>query len=289
MSKKTIAILKSYFSTGNRPTELQFSDLIDSFIHKDNAGITITSKSYNDTTGVLSFAFSDGSNLTATIPKSAEISFINGLQEALNLKVSKETGKGLSTNDYSNDEKSKVTAGATHIADDTKHVSELKAFIWANKLKEYISGEEIIQTIENTYRIADNSIFRLNISSGAFPYVCPAEIVLTDWIAVLDLSEKLNKSGYGGTANDLYNSIQLLSGFIAPLITLNGNPFILKKHPTNNLAESSGILQNNDFILNGFWGDTEFWGLAQCLDATDAENVLKWTIFNSTEDLIIIT
>lgn len=35
MAKKSIEILKSYFETGDYPTESQFADLIDSFIHKD--------------------------------------------------------------------------------------------------------------------------------------------------------------------------------------------------------------------------------------------------------------
>ncbi|MGE8552405.1 MAG: hypothetical protein ACN6OB_00525 [Chryseobacterium jejuense] len=35
MAKKTIAALKEYFKVGKRPTESQFSDLIDSYIHMD--------------------------------------------------------------------------------------------------------------------------------------------------------------------------------------------------------------------------------------------------------------
>ncbi|WP_419867919.1 hypothetical protein [Chryseobacterium sp. CT-SW4] len=35
MSKKNITELKEYFKEGKRPTENQFEDLIDSFIHKD--------------------------------------------------------------------------------------------------------------------------------------------------------------------------------------------------------------------------------------------------------------
>lgn len=35
MAKKSIEILKTFFETGDYPTESQFADLIDSFIHKD--------------------------------------------------------------------------------------------------------------------------------------------------------------------------------------------------------------------------------------------------------------
>ncbi|WP_312993032.1 hypothetical protein [Chryseobacterium flavum] len=42
MAKKTIAALKEYFKVGKRPTESQFSDLIDSYVHLD------TSSEYSD-------------------------------------------------------------------------------------------------------------------------------------------------------------------------------------------------------------------------------------------------
>jgi hypothetical protein len=40
MPKQTTDILKSWFQTGDKPTQSQFADLIDSFVHKD-AGISI--------------------------------------------------------------------------------------------------------------------------------------------------------------------------------------------------------------------------------------------------------
>ncbi len=37
MAKKTIAALKEYFKAGKRPTESQFGDLIDSYVHVDES------------------------------------------------------------------------------------------------------------------------------------------------------------------------------------------------------------------------------------------------------------
>ncbi len=67
MALRTISILKSYFNTGDKPTESQFGDLIDSFFHK-----------------------------SASIPQSN----ITDLVAHLDGKVDKETGKGLSSNDF---------------------------------------------------------------------------------------------------------------------------------------------------------------------------------------------
>lgn len=66
MAIRTISVLKSYFNTGDKPTESQFADLIDSFFHK-----------------------------SLSIP----ISSIENLTEFLDNKVDKIDGKGLSTHD----------------------------------------------------------------------------------------------------------------------------------------------------------------------------------------------
>ena len=36
--KQTKEILKTYFETGDKPTQTQFEDLIDSFVHEDDSG-----------------------------------------------------------------------------------------------------------------------------------------------------------------------------------------------------------------------------------------------------------
>jgi len=109
MPVKSIAVLKTFFETGDRPTESQFADLIDSFIHKTTGSVVI-GRSVNETTGDVVIQFSDGGNISFNVNplESAEISFINGLQEALNNKVDKENGKALSSNDFTNELRTKL-------------------------------------------------------------------------------------------------------------------------------------------------------------------------------------
>lgn len=109
MPVKSIAVLKTFFETGDRPTESQFGDLIDSFIHKTTGSVVI-GKSVDAATGDVLIQFSDGDSIGFNVNplESAEISFINGLQAALDAKVDKENGKGLSTNDFTNELRTKL-------------------------------------------------------------------------------------------------------------------------------------------------------------------------------------
>lgn len=109
MPIKTVAILKTFFETGDRPTESQFGDLIDSFVHK-TTGAVVIDKSYNEDTGVFSISFSDGITISFGVngSESEPISFIDGLEDALDGKVDKVAGRGLSTNDFTNALKTKL-------------------------------------------------------------------------------------------------------------------------------------------------------------------------------------
>lgn len=109
MPIKSISVLKAYFETGDTPTESQFVDLIDSFLHK-STGVAVTNKTYNSTTGDVSIAFSDNTSIDFNIKgnESEDIAFINGLQAALDSKVDKVNGKELSSNDFTNELKTKL-------------------------------------------------------------------------------------------------------------------------------------------------------------------------------------
>jgi hypothetical protein len=133
MAKKPINTLKEFFETGDRPTQGQFEDLIDSFIHKDS-GAVVSSSNYNDDTGLLKIELSDGSAITFTVPKGFTITQIEGLADALDLKVDKQTGKGLSTNDYSALEKAKVQTATEHVSDADPHVSAYDRENWDGKV-----------------------------------------------------------------------------------------------------------------------------------------------------------
>ncbi|MFT5890176.1 MAG: hypothetical protein ACI9Y7_000265, partial [Dokdonia sp.] len=55
--KTSISTLKSYFESGDRPSQTDFENLIDSFLHKD-AGVAIKSINLNGD-GNFVFTFSD--------------------------------------------------------------------------------------------------------------------------------------------------------------------------------------------------------------------------------------
>ena len=89
MSEK-IKNLKSYFNNGDAPTEAQFHELIDSFILKSSDKLITTVK--EETNGDIVFTFSDTTTLTIKkykLPASMSVSFISGLQAALDAKATK--------------------------------------------------------------------------------------------------------------------------------------------------------------------------------------------------------
>ena len=118
--KKSLEVIKSWFETGDIPTQQQFYDTWDSFYHKDSGQI-ITQKTTNSE-GDIRFVFADGEEVLIEkyIPSSSQpITYIEGLQEAIALidtkikdledtKVDKVAGKGLSTNDFTEELKTKL-------------------------------------------------------------------------------------------------------------------------------------------------------------------------------------
>ena len=61
MSKKTITELKEYFKANKRPTESQFGDLMDSYIHLDNPEFLKTDDWGSTREGILKFFTSEHS------------------------------------------------------------------------------------------------------------------------------------------------------------------------------------------------------------------------------------
>lgn len=72
MAVQTKTVLKSYFNTGDKPTESQFADLIDSFftpvVAAQAASFTIS-----DSSGVSLCDASADSGFTATLPTAASV------------------------------------------------------------------------------------------------------------------------------------------------------------------------------------------------------------------------
>ncbi|RQO66845.1 hypothetical protein DBR40_21570 [Pedobacter sp. KBW01] len=96
MAKQTLNAIKNWFKTGLKPTQQQFWDTWDSFWHKDQV---IPSSSIE--------------NLDARFDEKADVEFLaahltDSNAHGLENKVDKETGKGLSSNDFTDEEKTKL-------------------------------------------------------------------------------------------------------------------------------------------------------------------------------------
>ncbi|MGY0426002.1 MAG: hypothetical protein ACWIPI_04115, partial [Polaribacter sp.] len=133
--KKPLHIIKTWFETGDVPTQEQFYDAWDSFHHKDN-GQVITDKTVN-TDGDVTFTFSDGQTLTIEkfIPDTSKpMEYIDGLVAQLNTigsnittlqnnKLDKINGKGLSEANYTQTEKDKLAGLENYNAPNSQSIS----------------------------------------------------------------------------------------------------------------------------------------------------------------------
>jgi len=91
MAIRTIQALKSYFQTGDKPTQTEFIDVFDSLVHK-NDGEIIDSVTTDDE-GNITFLFVGGQSVIIPkyhLPNEMPVSFITDLQDLLDNKT--ETG-----------------------------------------------------------------------------------------------------------------------------------------------------------------------------------------------------
>ena len=145
--KKSLEVIKSWFESGDIPTQQQFYDTWDSFYHKDGGHIII-----NKTTnakGDIRFTFSDGEEIVVEkfIPeKTKPIDYIQGLGELLsvidqkineldNVKVDKVSGKELSSNDFTNELKEKLESLQKI---NTYNLSHVPAYLNFSYFNEYL-------------------------------------------------------------------------------------------------------------------------------------------------------
>ena len=304
MSVKTIAVLKTYFETGDRPTEGQFADLIDSFIHKQS-GAVIVSKSYDENTGEFSLGFSDNTVISFTIPLSAGIDFINGLQDALDNKVDKIAGKGLSSNDYTNTDKAQVATNKTHVENDVLHVSASDRTNWDNKVdqeagkglssndytnidksqvatnKTHVENDALHVSADKDY-IWSEKIKKWSVDE-IFLFKIPFYRIYENSVYLLDLLA----SEYPFTTTDIGAEIAsnkwvlVLEAGSSSGVIVNGNEFGLSKKPSNLQA---GVIEAGDIILNGWWDASNFWSKAQYIIG-DVNMITNWKKLDTFENI----
>ena len=114
MAKKSLNIIKSWFKTGLFPTQQQFWDTWDSFFHKDD---NIPASQVENLQNLL-----DQKLDKKDLPDGSDISIddVSGLRTELDDRVNKVAGKGLSTKDYTTEEKNKL-AGVEQNANNYQH------------------------------------------------------------------------------------------------------------------------------------------------------------------------
>ncbi|WP_299682955.1 hypothetical protein [uncultured Tenacibaculum sp.] len=143
--KTSIDILKTWFQTGDKPTENQFENLIDSFHHKDEGNI-ITSYQIFDN-GDVSFTLSDGKTALIekfVLPNTMPQNFIDGLVETLNSKVNKVTGKQLSDENFSLELKQKLENLENYVHPEFHKITEVEGLQEAIENKvDIIEGKQL--------------------------------------------------------------------------------------------------------------------------------------------------
>jgi hypothetical protein len=141
--KKPIKTLKSFFEQGDSPKQEEFSDLIDSFIHKDD-GVSIVDFTKNINGDIL-FTFTNGEQLVIEkyhLPIEMPISFITELQTILSSKVNTIEGKQLSTEDFTSVFKTKLEELQNYTHPATHNIAEV------NELQNILNDKVSLTTNE---------------------------------------------------------------------------------------------------------------------------------------------
>ena len=149
--KKALSILLAYLTCTDPAVKEKWANLLASYWHKDEGKIiTGISKAEN---GDVTIGTVDGDGTTESVvvektqlPTSYEISFINGLEDALNNKVDKVSGKGLSENDFTNTLKSKldnIGTIPTDLNDLTDNQGLLSQSIGSAELKDELKKADV--------------------------------------------------------------------------------------------------------------------------------------------------
>ena len=115
MAQKTIAELKSFFLTGLRPTQQNFHDWLDSFLHKSE-GVLITTITADTATGDVTINFTSGDPFVFNVtPQNIAIENVQGLQDVLNNFVVSQAGYGLTQNNFTNEQVNQLQTLASYI------------------------------------------------------------------------------------------------------------------------------------------------------------------------------
>ena len=139
MAIQTIEILRNYMTCEDPAVRNKYWNLLDSFYHKSEGKILV---SIDETPTEITLNFTDGNSLTANesvtlakLPEAVAISYVKGLQDALNNKVDKVPGKGLSDENFSLIEKQKLAGLSNYVKPNSENIS------YINGLQEALDGK----------------------------------------------------------------------------------------------------------------------------------------------------
>lgn len=128
--KQALNILIAYLTCTDPIIQNKWLNLLHSFWHKDD-GWLIKAMAVDAAGYKITVVDSDGNDVEhiisiPTIPISQEINYINGLQNALDTKVDKSAGKGLSTNDFTTALKAKLDGLSNYVHPTFHQISEIE-------------------------------------------------------------------------------------------------------------------------------------------------------------------
>lgn len=127
--KQTRPVLVNYLTCQDPVMVNKWQNILDSFWHKDD-GKLVTSFLLEEHQATISFIDGNGAASQLIIPiykepATFEISKINGLQNALNNKVDKIVGKGLSTQDFTTELKDKLEGLENYVHPESHSIAEV--------------------------------------------------------------------------------------------------------------------------------------------------------------------
>ncbi|MBB4117855.1 hypothetical protein GGR32_000127 [Mesonia hippocampi] len=123
--KQSIDILQGYFTCDDEAIRNKYYNLLDSFWHYSQGDVL---KKITETDEAIRLDFTSGKNVSIPKPQelqSVEISFVNGLQEALNSKVAKTPGKDLSANDFTDELLQKLEGLQNYVHPEQHQINEV--------------------------------------------------------------------------------------------------------------------------------------------------------------------
>jgi hypothetical protein len=144
--------LKKYFQTGDKPTQAEYSELIDAFRHVDNSLPII------DVENLQTSLDAKAANETLLNHINDDSAHGNLVLDGADIKLAYEAEAN--TNAFTDPEKQHVTDGVTHRADNDSHVSSSDKTKWNNQLAEYSTGEVITSEMGYVYRIYNGSLYK---------------------------------------------------------------------------------------------------------------------------------